>query len=55
MIDYIKLAAAAALLGVGFLAGSGWQKSTTAQVRQDFADFVAKENRLRLFAAIADL
>lgn len=46
MIDYIKLAAAAALLGVGFLAGSGWQKSTTAQVRQDFADYRAQQARL---------
>lgn len=46
MIDYIKLAVAAALLGVGFAAGSGWQKSTTAQVRQDFADYRAQQARL---------
>ena len=43
---YLKAFAAAALLAVGFLAGSGWQKATTAQVRQQFADYRAKQARL---------
>ena len=43
---YIKLGLAAALLAVGFAAGSGWQKSTTAKVRQDFAEYRAEQARL---------
>ena len=43
---YIKLGIAAVLLGVGFAAGTGWQKSSTAKVKQEFAEFRAEQARL---------